>query len=86
MSEGSFHRVISEHLALAERNRRLERAMPLDRYREQYGHVAAAEQSPPSAEDPSTDLNVAAPRHEAKSWWDTSDERPLPAEFDWGDA
>jgi hypothetical protein len=32
--EGSFDRVIAEHLALQTRNRSLERSMPLSRYRE----------------------------------------------------
>ena len=41
MNEGSFHRVISEHRALAQRNKRLEATMPLDLYREQYGHRLA---------------------------------------------
>lgn len=86
MSEESFHQVISEHLALAERNKRLERTMPLDGYREHDGRASAADHSalPQSApEEPSTELNVAAPRRRTNSWWDTSEERPLP-EFEWG--
>ena len=35
MTEASFDRVISDHLALCERNKRLERQMPLDHYRGQ---------------------------------------------------
>ena len=77
MSDASFHRVISDHLALCERNRRLEHRMPLDRYREQVG--GGSEGSEPRA---------AAARQEhwldPDSFWDTSGERPLP-EFDWGD-
>jgi hypothetical protein len=87
MSEGSFHRVISEHLALTERNRRLEQTMPLERYREPDRQVAADMQLPLLEEsEPSTELNVAAPRRGSRSWWDESEERPLPAEFDWDDA
>jgi hypothetical protein len=87
MSEESFHRVISEHLALAERNRRLERTMPLDGYREHHGRASAADHSslPQSShEEPSTELNIATPRRNQNSWWDTSEERPLP-DFDRGD-
>jgi len=78
MSETSFHQVISEHLALCERNKRLERQMPLDEYREQ----GAA-----SKDDPGTE---AVPDSGQEHWlepdssWDTTRERPLP-EFDWGD-
>jgi hypothetical protein len=74
MSEASFHRVISDHLALCERNRRLERQMPLDSYRE-----AVPGGSPPQA-------HAAAPAEEHwldhDSSWDATRERPLP-EFDW---
>ena len=83
----SFHRVISEHLALAERNRRLEWKMPLDEYREHYGSALADNRLalPQSAqEEPSTELNIAAPRRDPNAWWDASEERPLP-EFEWGD-
>jgi len=86
MSEESFHRVISDHLALAERNKRLERTMPLERYRQHHDHRLAADQlAPPRSaqEEPSTELNVAA-RREPNSWWDASEERALP-EFEWGD-
>ena len=77
MSEVSFDRAISDHLALTERNRRLEHRMPLDRYREQ-GEEGSARSATP---DP--------PRHDEHwldpdSSWDTTKERPLP-EFDWGD-
>lgn len=75
MSEASFDRVISEHLALCERNKRLERRMPLDRYRDP---------STLSPEEP--DEVPASPEHwlDHDSFWDTSGERP-PPEFDWGD-
>ena len=74
MSEASFDRVISEHLALCERNRRLEHRMPLDRYREV----------------PEGGSDHTPPKTQSEHWldqdssWDTTRERPLP-EFDWGD-
>jgi hypothetical protein len=77
MSEASFHQVISEHLALRERNRRLEGRMPLDGYRQANG----------SNDEPETEAVVdAGPEHwlEPDSSWDTTRERPLP-EFNWGD-
>lgn len=75
MSEASFDRVISEHLALCERNRRLERQMPLDRYRDP---------DTPPKEEPGA--RPASGEHwlDQESFWDTSREKPLP-EFDWGD-
>ena len=75
MAETSFDRVISEHLALCERNKRLERRMPLDSYRDP---GTRAKEEPAAA----TDSPEGWLDHE--SFWDTSGERPLP-EFDWGD-
>ena len=75
MAETSFDRVISEHLALCERNKRLERRMPLDSYRDP---GTPAKEEPPAV----TDGREGWLDHE--SFWDTSGERPLP-EFDWGD-
>ena len=85
MSEASFDRVISEHLALRERNRRLEQQMPLDGYREQAdggSTTGASRDTPPTAES----TRETGPEHwlDAESFWDTTGERPLP-EFDWGD-
>ena len=74
MSEWSFDRVITEHLALAERNKRLERAMPLDRYREQHQ---------PPHEEPSTEVNVAALRRDPDSWWDTKGGECPPPPLAW---
>jgi hypothetical protein len=74
MSETSFDRVISDHLALCERNKRLEHRMPLDRYRDQAGGVSTPSVAP-SRDEPWLDPD---------SSWDTTKERPLP-EFDWGD-
>jgi hypothetical protein len=87
MSEASFHRVISDHLALCERNRRLEHRMPLDRYREQGedGSTRLPPGASPEDDWPSETL-PAGEKHwlDPDSSWDTSRERPLP-EFDWGD-
>lgn len=89
MSEASFDRVISEHLALCERNRRLERQMPLDDYREQVGGGSRARDAPDAPptdkSEPETVAN-AGKEHwlDTESFWDTTGERPLP-EFDWGD-
>jgi hypothetical protein len=80
MSEASFDRVISEHLALCERNKRLERRMPLDGYRE----VSPATQPKDKAETET--VGSARQEHwlDPEPFWDTTGERPLP-EFDWGD-
>ena len=83
MSEGSFDRVISEHLALSQRNKRLERQMPLDSYRDQGDGDSKAELSPGALpRDEST--TGKEPWLDTESFWDTTGERPLP-EFDWGD-
>jgi hypothetical protein len=74
MGEASFDRVISEHLALCERNKRLERQMPLDRYL----NVGSPQ------EEPAAGVAEPEPWLDQESFWDTSRERPLP-EFDWGD-
>jgi hypothetical protein len=89
MSDASFDRVISEHLALCERNKRLERRMPLDDYREQVDGGSTPRVSPetPPQDEPQTETVVKAGKEhwlDAESFWDTSGERPLP-EFDWGD-
>jgi len=69
----SFDQVITEHLTLSERNKRLEQTMPLDRYREASGGAAAAgEDEPPTAAN-------ATPREDPPSWWETPDgECPTP--------
>lgn len=89
MTEASFHRVISDHLALCERNRRLEHRMPLDRYREQVegGSMTRVSPGAPPKDEPETKTVVNAKEKQwldHDSFWDTSGERPLP-EFDWGD-
>jgi hypothetical protein len=87
MSEASFDRVISEHLALCERNKRLERRMPLDRYREQLDDGSREAVSPGTP--PKDELETVADAGQGH-WldpdavWDSTAERPSP-EFDWGD-
>jgi hypothetical protein len=79
MSEWSFDRVITEHLALAERNKRLERRMPLDQYRE-----LEAEHDPrPRQDEPSTETNAAALRRDPDSWWDTKGGECPPPPLSW---
>jgi hypothetical protein len=80
MSEASFHRVISDHLALCERNKRLEDRMPLDHYREEVGGGSTAR------DEPKAEPVAAGQEHwlDHDSSWDTTRERPLP-DFDWGD-
>jgi hypothetical protein len=87
MGETPFDQVITEHLTLSERNKRLERAMPLDRYREQYGGGIAddppSRQADPSGEEePSTEVNAAL-RQDPDSWWETKDGECPPPPLDW---
>ena len=87
MRTASFDQVITEHLTLSERNKRLERTMPLDRYREQCGgetaHDAPSRQAGPSREEePSIELN-ASPRADPDSWWETKDGECPPPPLDW---
>jgi hypothetical protein len=87
MSETSFDRVITEHLTLSERNRGLERTMPLDRYREQCGGEIANDPlprrpPPPGNEEPPTEVN-AAPPGDPDSWWDTRDGECPPPPLAW---
>jgi hypothetical protein len=89
MSEASFHRVISDHLALAERNKRLEHRMPLDDYRQQVnrGSMTGVPPGAPPKDEPETKTVANASKEhwlEPGSFWDTIGERSLP-EFDWGD-
>jgi hypothetical protein len=87
MSETPFDQVITEHLTLSERNKRLERTMPLERYREQYGHGIAdaplSRQPEPLREtEPSTEMNTV-PRADPDSWWETEDGSCPPPPIDW---
>jgi hypothetical protein len=73
VSTTSFDQVITEHLTLSERNKRLEQTMPLDRYREESGEAAS-----PGEEEPPTAANAVA-REDPPSWWETEDgECPSP--------
>ena len=74
----SFDQVITEHLTLSERNKRLERTMPLDRYREQPG-----ETRPAGEEDPPTAAVNAAQRDDPPSWWETEDGECPPPPLGW---
>ena len=69
MSETSFDQVITEHLTLSERNKRLERTMPLDRYRKQREAESATE--------------ATAPHDDLPSWWETKDGECPPPPLDW---
>jgi hypothetical protein len=87
MSETPFDQVITEHLTLSERNKRLERTMPLDRYREQYGGATVdapltRQAEPPADAEPSTAVN-AVPRADPDSWWETEDGSCPPPPIDW---
>jgi hypothetical protein len=77
MGETSFDQVITEHLTLSERNKRLEQTMPLDRYREQNGSG-----SPPEEEGPPIELK-APPHADPDSWWDTKDGECPPPPLGW---
>jgi hypothetical protein len=83
----AFHRVISDHLALRERNKRLEQQMPLDRYRvTEGGGLVNEESSFALRNEPGTktieDVREQEQWLDHDSSWDTTLERPLP-EFDW---
>jgi hypothetical protein len=86
VSETSFDRVIAEHLTLCERNKRLERTMPLGRYREHRGDIAddslTREAKPSTEEEPSTQVN-AVPRRDPDCWWETKDGECPPPPLDW---
>jgi hypothetical protein len=89
MTETSFDRVISDHLALCERNKRLEQQMPLERYRVQVGGGSAPREAPATPRDDEPETKTVTNAREGQwlehdSFWDTTGERPLP-EFDWGD-
>ena len=87
MSETSFDQVITEHLTLSERNKRLERTMPLDAYREHCGEGIADDRpslqiEPSGEEEPPTAANLA-PRADPDSWWETKDGECPPPPLDW---
>jgi hypothetical protein len=82
--DGSFSRVIAEHLELQRRNSRLERTLPLEDYRRRFDRGEAAPAQPPGetapglGEDPPS-KSARAPWDDPDSWWNVRDE---PA-FDW---
>lgn len=87
MSETPFDQVITEHLTLSERNKRLEKTMPLERYREQGGDDVAdaplsRQAAPPEEAEPSAEIN-AVPRADPDSWWETDDGECPPPPLDW---
>lgn len=79
MGEDAFEQAIFDHLALAERNKKLERSMPIAQYRRVYGggdgrteHDDRAAQTDPAGFVPDFE-------------WDATAERSLPTFGDWGD-
>lgn len=87
MSETSFDQVITEHLTLSERNKHLERTMPLDLYREPGGEGTAddslsAQAERSGQEEAHTEPN-AAPRADPDSWWETKDGECPPPPLGW---
>jgi hypothetical protein len=79
MNEGSFSRAIEAHLELQRRNRRLESAMPIDRYREDVGHSVAAREPRPGPGDAAA--AGAAPWDDPDSWWNVHE--PPVGSLDW---
>ena len=76
MSDESLQQAIFDHLALAKRNKKLERWMPINRYRDAYGGGRAAE-----PDEPATEPDKFVPDIQ----WDDTGERPLPTFEDWHD-
>ena len=76
MSDKTFEQAIFDHLALAERNRKLERSMPIDRYRDLYGGGARPVEHDelPGRPDPAELMPDVE--------WDATAERPLPTFHD----
>jgi hypothetical protein len=77
VSEASFEQAIFDHLALAERNRKLERSMPIDRYRDVYGGGSSGRVGRDQPAEPDTSALDRAFQ------WDATNERPLPTFDDW---
>lgn len=72
MDEGSFSREIEAHLELQRQNSRLERRMPIERYRERFApppELAVHVADPPS--EPS--VGYPAPWDDPDSWWNPRD-------------
>lgn len=87
MQDGSFDRVIEEHLQLQRRNRSLEPSMPLSRYRESI-EAERADVAPAGGAvatevldvDPPTETLVGhrtPPWDDPESWWSVDDEASI---------
>lgn len=84
MQDGSFDRVIEEHLQLQRRNRSLEQSMPISRYREsieaERADVALGSRAVATEvldADPPTETLVGRrtpPWDDPESWWSVDDE------------
>ena len=78
VSDESLQQAIFDHLALAERNKKLERWMPIGRYRDLYGigggQTAERDELP-------TEPGRLVPDIQ----WDDTGQRPLPTFEDWDD-
>jgi hypothetical protein len=77
VSDEAFEQAIFDHLALAERNKKLERSMPIDQYRGLYGGTAG------SNEDDERDGKPGATGFVPDFEWDSTAERSLPTFDDW---
>jgi hypothetical protein len=90
MDDGSlFSREIEAHLELQRQNRRLERRMPLDPYRQEVVSglaedepLSAAREAPLPGPEPEAEPTNGFPAEDPDSWWDARDE-PETAEFGW---
>lgn len=81
MSDETFEQAIFDHLALAERNKKLERSMPIEHYRELYDRGPGGGRASERDELPTEpDRSGSIPDFQ----WDATGERPLPM-FDWND-
>jgi hypothetical protein len=81
LMDEAFEQAIFDHLALTDRNKKLERSMPIDQYRGQYGGAVR-----PNKDDERRDqLGTAGFVRDFE--WDSTAERSLPTFDDWdGDA
>jgi hypothetical protein len=70
MNEGSFSGAIEAHLELQKRNSRLERSMPISRYRE------SIERGVPEPGPQTEAVLNAVPWDDPDSWWNVRDEAP----------
>jgi hypothetical protein len=82
VSDEAFEQAIFDHLALAERNKKLERSMPIDRYRGLYGGGIGGA---PTANQDDLPAKPDASGFVPDFQWDATAERSLPAFDDWND-